>query len=205
MYPPPQHPSQSYAAPANAALACIVLTCGLAFIPLIGFLAWIIAVPMLIAAFVLSIITMSRGGTMAGIVLLMFSVCAPVVITFAPLIGTALGLGALGAATAATTHSPPTPELYSPRKEGAPIEPVAARRVVATPAPKAFATTLEAQQEAMRVYPQLRVAGSPMNRRFLDMTREYKKTRPLLFQEVEWPLVLAREVDSQLRSEGIVP
>lgn len=100
----------NYTAPARTCWILLILTCGLSLIPVFGFGAWIIAGPMLIASFVISIVVLSRGGTAQGIVLLLLSVIvAPVFILCAPIITTALGIGAAAATTAAAVPAV-TPE-----------------------------------------------------------------------------------------------
>ena len=97
--------SNDYRAQARTGWILLAITCGLSLIPIFGFSAWLIAGPMLIAAFVLAIVVLSRGGTGHGILLLLFSgVIAPVFVFFAPFITTLLGLGGVAATTAAPAN-----------------------------------------------------------------------------------------------------
>ena len=90
-----------YGTPARASWILLLLTCGLSLIPVFGFASWLIAAPMLIAAFALAIVVLSRGGTGQGILLLLCSaVIAPVFVFCAPFLATALGIGAAAVATA---------------------------------------------------------------------------------------------------------
>ena len=91
-------PTADYSATARTGWILLGLTCGISLIPIFGFGAWLIAGPMLIAAFVLAIVVLSRGGTGHGILLLLCSVVvAPVFVFFAPLISTAIGVGGASA------------------------------------------------------------------------------------------------------------
>lgn len=61
--------------------------CVLAILPFFGMLAWFIGPPLIVAAFVLSIVAMSKGRTGSGVALLLFSItAAPATILFAPII-----------------------------------------------------------------------------------------------------------------------
>jgi hypothetical protein len=50
------------------------------------------------------------------------------------------------------------------------------------------------KQNAIRLYPDLGVAGSDFNVRFLALHKKYMTERPDYFRDPEWPLTLAREV-----------
>ena len=104
-------PTADYSATARTGWILLGLTCGISLIPIFGFGAWLIAGPMLIAAFVLAIVVLSRGGTGHGILLLLCSVVvAPVFVLFAPLISTAIGVG--GASAAAQKALPAETQKY---------------------------------------------------------------------------------------------
>ena len=64
-----------------------------------------------------------------------------------------------------------------------------------------FATTADAQQEAIRLYPSLGVAGSDFNRAFLARHKQYQQEQPDLLRDPNWPITLAREVASTLKSQ----
>ncbi len=69
----------------------------------------------------------------------------------------------------------------------------------ATPAPVAatpqrFATVADAQREAVRRYPQLGVAGSPLNTAFNARYKAYQQQRPDYFRDPSWPIRLAEEL-----------
>lgn len=111
MNPPPAIPYQTNSADsAGKSLVwgwwLIVGACILAIVPLFGMLAWIIGPPLIVAAFVLSIIAMSKGRIGGGVVLLLFTIIvAPATIVFAPIITTLIG-----AAAASDASKPQTPE-----------------------------------------------------------------------------------------------
>ena len=182
--------SNDYSAPARTGWILLFLTCGISLIPVFGFASWLIAGPMLIAAFVLAIVVLSRGGTGSGILLLLFSVViAPVFIFCAPFITTALGIGGAAATTAAAA-----PAIK------ASIEPPQTRSAAPTNL-KRFSTVAEAQQEALRLYPALGVAGSPFNRAFVARHQKYQQERPDYLRDTGWPVTLAREVATTLNSQ----
>ena len=57
-----------------------------------------------------------------------------------------------------------------------------------------FATVAEAQQEALRRYPELGVAGSRFNDQFVALYNRYNQERPDLFRDTSWPLEIAQEI-----------
>lgn len=182
--------STDYSAPARTGWILLFLTCGLSLIPFFGFASWIIAGPMLIAAFVLAIVVLSRGGTGSGILLLLFSVViAPVFILCAPFITTALGIGGAAATTAAAAPAIEAATQPPPTRSTAPTN------------LKRFATVAEAQQEALRLYPALGVAGSPFNREFVARHKKYQQERPEFLRDTGWPVMLAREVATTVNSQ----
>lgn len=67
---------------------------------------------------------------------------------------------------------------------------------VASSAPPSSAawTVATAQKEAMRRYPQLGVANSPMNRAFVARYEQIKAKDPSYLRDPSWPLQLADEV-----------
>lgn len=63
----------------------------LAAIPVLGFLGWILVWPVMIIVLILAIITLTRGGTAHGIILILCGVCVlPVWAIFAPIISSAI-------------------------------------------------------------------------------------------------------------------
>jgi len=59
-----------------------------------------------------------------------------------------------------------------------------------TPKPK---SAKEAQDMAVRKYPDLGVAGSALNRAFLAKVQQYKAARSAIFDDPAWPLIIAEE------------
>jgi mono/diheme cytochrome c family protein len=62
----------------------------------------------------------------------------------------------------------------------------------------ATVTAEDWQRKAVEMYPQLGVAGSAFNTRFVALYRERLKTAPAFFQNPQWPLLLAQECAGQL-------
>ncbi|CAN5520166.1 hypothetical protein BH09VER1_BH09VER1_51480 [soil metagenome] len=79
-----------YGAVVGAGWMLILLACGVATIPYFGFFAYILGIPLLVAAFVLSIVVMAKGGVFHGILLLLVTIIAPVFVILAPWITTAM-------------------------------------------------------------------------------------------------------------------
>ncbi|MBE7157164.1 MAG: hypothetical protein INR62_01790 [Rhodospirillales bacterium] len=52
----------------------------------------------------------------------------------------------------------------------------------------------EWQTKAVHKYPELGVAGSPFNKRFLAAYDQHRKSTPRFFDDARWPLILADEV-----------
>ena len=197
-----------YSGPARAGWVLIFLTCGVSVIPVFGFASWLVAGPFLLVAFVLSIVVLARGGTVSGLLLLLFTVViAPIFIFCAPFISTALGISKPGAPTTKlAAPNRPTPTVTeTTRTAPSSATPVPAPRL-ATPAPfvptpvaRRFATIADAQQEAIRLYPSLGVAGSDFNRAFLARHKQYQQERPDFLRDPNWPITLAKEVASTLK------
>ena len=82
-------------------------------------------------------------------------------------------------------------------KESTPTAPAGAIRIN----PNGFASVAAAQQEAVRLYPALGVAGSPFNVAFLSRHKVYQRERPDYFRDPGWPVALAREVAATVRSQ----
>ncbi len=62
-------------------------------------------------------------------------------------------------------------------------------------------TVATAQKEAMRRYPQLGVANSPMNRAFVARYQQIKAKEPSYLRDPSWPLHLADEVAQETRRQ----
>jgi hypothetical protein len=57
-----------------------------------------------------------------------------------------------------------------------------------------------AQYAAVQRYPALGVAGTPFNRAYVSAVRRLERTDAAYFENVEWPLKLADEIDAQLQA-----
>ena len=68
--------------------------------------------------------------------------------------------------------------------------------------PNRPAISPEAQQRAMKSFPQLGIANSPLNREFLRRYQTYQKADPDFFHNPNWPVILARESQDALRSSA---
>ncbi len=90
----------AYRTPANAGWILICITCGVSLIPFLGFGAWLLAIPLLLVAFILAIVVLSRGGTAEGLLLLFASFLgAPLFIAIAPFVS-------VGFVAGLSSHSP---------------------------------------------------------------------------------------------------
>jgi hypothetical protein len=58
-----------------------------------------------------------------------------------------------------------------------------------------------AQQEAIRRYPDLGVAGSKLNTEFVARYKRYQQERPEYFRDTSWPIRLAEECFQATRSQ----
>jgi hypothetical protein len=70
------------------------------------------------------------------------------------------------------------------------------------PAPSfQYASASEAQQAAIRLHPELGVAGSNFNNLFRGLHKKYQQERPELFRDNNWPIIIADEVAKTLKPE----
>lgn len=82
------------------------------------------------------------------------------------------------------------------------ISPPAPSAASSSTAPSSAAWTVAtAQKEAMRRYPQLGVANSPMNRAFVARYQQIKAKDPSYLRDPSWPLHLADEVGQQIQRQ----
>jgi hypothetical protein len=54
-------------------------------------------------------------------------------------------------------------------------------------------TEAEGRVEALRLFPDLGVANSPLNREFVARYRSYQRLQPEFFQNPSWPVILVKE------------
>ena len=163
----------------TSAWILLFIVCGIACIPAIGILAWLIGGPVLLVTFILSIVIMSTGKS-GGIPLLFFTlIVAPAIIVGAPIVSTIW----LGAKMEKSREAEASALVSAAEKEGQPLK----------------LTEVQARQRAIRLYPQLGIAGSRMNIAFRDRVDSYRRSQPALFNDSEWPLLVAKEVAQSVR------
>ena len=105
---------------------------------------------------------------------------------------------------AAKKYSPAAPQVAAatpalPVTRVAPT-PVAKPIVVTPTAPPLDEETKAAQRRAIELFPSLGVAGSKLNRAFVKRMRMYQHTEPEIFQNPEWPTIIARECFDELEN-----
>lgn len=88
------------------------------------------------------------------------------------------------AQNAATPVASPTPTKLRRAGESAPA-------VVSVPV--VIRTEAEGRAEALRLYPDLGVANSPLNREFVTRYRSYQRLEPDFFDNPAWPVILVKE------------
>jgi hypothetical protein len=57
-----------------------------------------------------------------------------------------------------------------------------------------------AQRKAVELYPDLGVAGSPLNKEFVDRVKRYQAEKKEFFAEPDWPIRLAKECSEYLKA-----
>jgi hypothetical protein len=80
-----------------------------------------------------------------------------------------------------------TPNFMKPRHTGRATSPVPDVPLAA------ITTEAEGRREALRLYPDLGIAGSPLNTEFVTRYRSYQRLQPDFFQDPAWPLILVKE------------
>jgi len=63
----------------------------------------------------------------------------------------------------------------------------------AVPSAPRITTEAEGRAEALRLYPDLGVANSPLNREFVTRYHSYQRLEPDFFQDPTWPVKLVKE------------
>ena len=109
--------------------------------------------------------------------------------------------------------APPTPESKpaqsnavlkvetTPEADGAPK----VKGAVHEPEPGKFASVAQAQQEALRRYPDLGIAGSKFNAEFLVRYQRYQGEKSQILQDNSWPLRIAEEVGQAIGQPAHLP
>ncbi|MEA3209038.1 MAG: hypothetical protein QOE70_2095 [Chthoniobacter sp.] len=81
-----------------------------------------------------------------------------------------------------------------PESDSTPAQAIAANTSIATTPTHRLTTIAEAQREAVRRYPQLGTAGSPLNKAFVAEFNRRKQANPDFFRTPDWPMRLADEL-----------
>lgn len=180
---------------ATAGWILVLVTCALSVIPVLGFAAWIIAFPMLLAAFILSIVAMAGGRVVSGLFLLLASaVGAPFFVAWAPFIATAMGIAATVAKSPPAQPADNTPSAAAQR----PLLATATPQPTPRPIPTGLAAQ-NAQRRALIAFPDLGKKESPLNRAFLERLHRYQTEKPQIFDDPDWPGIIAAEAAQSLK------
>lgn len=92
-----------------------------------------------------------------------------------------------------------TPPAATPQSHMKPRSPAAPGVVATDPlVPPDITTETEGRVEALRLYPDLGVANSPLNREFVARYRSYQRLQPDFFQDPAWPVILVKECAAAL-------
>ena len=70
--------------------------------------------------------------------------------------------------------------------------------------PPLITTEAQGRTEAVRLYPDLGVADTPLNREFVLRYRSYQRLQPDFFQDPAWPVILVKECAAALGARGPV-
>jgi hypothetical protein len=65
-------------------------------------------------------------------------------------------------------------------------------------------TVAESEQSAMRLYPELAVLDSPLNRLFRETHARYKEVKPEYFSDARWPVKLAQQCALQVDAQKAI-
>jgi hypothetical protein len=89
---------------------------------------------------------------------------------------------AKNAATPAAASPPPTRFHHAAESKPAMVS-----------LPIVIRTEADGRREALRLYPDLGVANSPLNREFVTRYHSYQRLQPDLFDNPAWPVILVKE------------
>lgn len=90
-------------------------------------------------------------------------------------------------------HHPKQAMATSESTPASKLRHVAESTPVAQIAPPLIATEAQGRAEALRLYPDLGVADSPINREFVTRYRSYQRLDPDFFQDPAWPVILVKQ------------
>jgi hypothetical protein len=99
------------------------------------------------------------------------------------------------AQNAATPVASPTPSKLRHAAEGTPVT---------VSVPVVIRTEAEGRAEALRLYPDLGVANSPLNREFVARYRSYQRLEPDFFDNPAWPVILVKEAANVIGKQAKV-
>ena len=71
--------------------------------------------------------------------------------------------------------------------------------------PATITNEVEGRREALRLYPELGVANSPLNREFVIRYNSYQRLEPEVFQNPAWPVILAKESAAAIGEQAKAP
>lgn len=63
----------------------------------------------------------------------------------------------------------------------------------------------EGRREALRLYPELGVPNSPLNREFVIRYNSYQRLEPEIFQNPSWPIILVKESAAAIGEQAKIP
>jgi hypothetical protein len=91
----------------------------------------------------------------------------------------------------------------TPRVRHTPQPTVVAVAVATTPI--RIITEADGRREALRLFPELGVPNSPLNREFMNRYRSYQRLQPEFFRNPAWAVVLVKQSATVLAGQGKTP
>lgn len=71
--------------------------------------------------------------------------------------------------------------------------------------PPRLTATVEAYQNALRRFPELGTANTPLNRAFVERVTKLRTERPEAFRNPEWPVTIAAQVFAEMNQAAVPP
>jgi len=116
--------NKPYRMHARVAWILMAIVAALAFVPVLGFASWFVAVPMLLISFIMIILVFTKGGVAHGLALLVCQIIVmPLVLIFGPFISSALGLAGV-VSMADSSSKPSSSSVNRPATVPQPLPPV---------------------------------------------------------------------------------